>query len=186
MNKEQFLKILSEEIRKLPKEEREDILRDFQEHFQFGMEEGKTEEEIAQSLGSPKQIAKELVASYHVDKVTETTTISNILRATWAVIGLGFFNLTIVLGPFLALVGIVAGGWLTGLSFVISPVFALLNAVFDPGTFQIFEFFVSLALCGFGLLLIIGMFYVTKALTKLFIRYLKFNVNLVKGGMKNE
>lgn len=186
MNKEQFLHLLSRELEKLPQEEREDILRDFREHFHMGLEEGKTEEEIARALGSPKQIARELVATYHVEKVSEKTTIRNILRATWAVIGLGFFNLTIVLGPFLALVGIVIGGWFTGLSFVVSPVFHLMNAVFNPATFQLFQLFVSLALCGFGLLLVIGMFFVTKALVKLFIRYLQFNVNLVKGGMKDE
>ncbi len=186
MNKEQFLKSLDEGIKRLPEEEREDIIRDFHEHFQIGLEEGKTEEEIAQSLGSPKQIAKELVATYHVEKVSEKTTISNILRATWAVIGLGFFNLTIVLGPFLGLVGLVVAGWLTGFSFVVSPVFVLLNAVIEPATFHLLQMFLSIALCGFGLLLVIGMYYVTRAFIKLFIRYLHYNVNLVKGGMKDE
>lgn len=96
MNKDQFLQILSNGLKKLPAEEREDIIRDFQEHFQMGNQEGKTEEEIAKSLGSPKHIARELVATYQVEKVSEKVTFSNVLRATWAVIGLGFFNLTIV------------------------------------------------------------------------------------------
>lgn len=186
MNKEQFLKLLNKGIKNLPEEEREDILRDFEEHFQIGLAEGKTEEEISRSLGSPKQIAKEMAAAYHVEKVEGKTTISNILRATWAVIGLGFFNLTIVLGPFIALIGILASGWIAGVSFTVSPLFALLNALIYPDTFQLFELFLSIAFCGFGLLMVTGMFYVTRSLSKLFIKYLKYNVNLVKGGIENE
>ena len=41
MNKEQFLRELSNQLRKLPEEERQDILFDYEEHFQFGIEEGK-------------------------------------------------------------------------------------------------------------------------------------------------
>lgn len=92
MTKEQFLRQLESALKKLPKAEREDILQDYSEHFSIGMEEGKTEEEIASALGSPHQIAKELLATYHVEKVEATATTGNILRAIWAVIGLGFFN----------------------------------------------------------------------------------------------
>lgn len=60
------------------------------------------------------------------------------------------------------------------------------NLLIAPGTFSLFEMFLSIAFCGFGLLLVIGMFYLTKGLIKLFIRYLKFNINLVKGGLKDE
>ena len=63
------------------------------------------EEQIAGALGSPSQIAKEILATYHLEKVENTASAGNIMRAAWAVIGLGFFNLVIVLGPFIALVG---------------------------------------------------------------------------------
>lgn len=58
MSKEQFLKELSSHLRKLPDEERKDILFDYEEHFQFGIEEGKNESDIIKGLGSPKVIAK--------------------------------------------------------------------------------------------------------------------------------
>lgn len=41
MSKEGFLKELSSYLRKLPEAERQDILLDYEEHFQFGLEEGK-------------------------------------------------------------------------------------------------------------------------------------------------
>ena len=50
MSKEQFLNELSSHLRKLPDEERKDILFDYEEHFQFGIEEGKTESEIKGAL----------------------------------------------------------------------------------------------------------------------------------------
>ncbi len=44
------------------KKERADILKDYEEHFTFGLEEGKSEEEIVASLGSPAQIAKRVIS----------------------------------------------------------------------------------------------------------------------------
>ena len=103
MNKEQFLKQLNDSLTRLSLEEREDILQDYEEYFEIGMEEGKSEQEISKSLGNPRQISKELMASYHLGQVEQTTSAGNVMRAVWAVIGLGFFNLVIVLGPFVAL-----------------------------------------------------------------------------------
>ncbi|MFD1739583.1 hypothetical protein ACFSCX_24170 [Bacillus salitolerans] len=186
MNKEQFIKKLTTGLQKLPQEEREDIIRDFEEHFFIGGMEGKSEEAISYSLGLPKQIAKELLATYRLEKMEESTTAGNLIRATWAVIGLSFFNIAIVLGPFIALVGIWFAGWATGLSFIVSPLLVLINALLYPVTFDLFELFLSLAFTGVGLFIVIGMLFVTRGLIKGFQRYLKYNVKLVKGGMNYE
>lgn len=90
MSKGKFLQQLNESLKPLSSKERADILQDYEEHFSIGLEEGKTEEEIVTSLGSPNQIAKELLADYHVEQATAKATTQNILRATWAVIGLAF------------------------------------------------------------------------------------------------
>jgi len=62
----------------------------------------------------------------------------------------------------------------------------LVNTVVYPSTFEVFDLFFSMALCGIGLFIGIGMYYVTKLSVTGFVRYLKFNVNLVKGGLKHE
>ncbi|MGP4039996.1 HAAS signaling domain-containing protein [Gracilibacillus sp. D59] len=185
MNKKDFLSNLDKRLQKLTKEERQDILQDFSEHFEVGKAEGKTEEEIAHSLGSPSQIEKELLASYYVEKVESTSSAGNVLKAVWAVIGLSFFNLIIVLGPFIALVSLIVAGWISGGAFLLSPILFLVNLVAFPGTFEFFDMFFSLTLCGVGLLVLIGMLYVTRFSTKGLIKYLNYNVNLVKGGMKS-
>ncbi|MFD6438417.1 hypothetical protein ACFWDG_01060 [Peribacillus sp. NPDC060186] len=184
MNKEQFLKQLNASLIRLSQEERQDILQDYEEYFAIGMEKGKTEQEISASLGNPKQISKELTASYRLDQVEQTTSAGNVMRAVWAVIGLGFFNLVIVLGPFIALVGVVIAGWASAIGFILAPFGVLINLIL--GSFQLFDLFFALGLCGIGIFIAMGMFVATSALTKGFIRYLKFNVSLVKGGLKHD
>lgn len=184
MNKEQFLKQLEVSLKRISKEERQDILQDYEEYFAIGIDKGKSELEISESLGHPKQIAKELLASYHLDMVEKTTSAGNILRAVWAVIGLGFFNVLIVLTPFCALVGVVISGWLAAVAFILAPLGILINVF--VGGFRMFDLFFSLGLCGIGIFIAMGMFVATKALTKGFIRYLKFNITFVKGGLKHE
>ena len=127
-----------------------------------------------------------MLAEYHLEKVTSTASTGNVFRALWAVAGLSFFNLVIVLGPFIALLSLLFVGWTVGISFIASPVLVLGNAIFHPSTFEILEFFVTITLAGIGLLILAGMFKATQWLTKMFIRYLHYNVRLVKGGMKHE
>ncbi|MFB7639876.1 DUF1700 domain-containing protein [Peribacillus butanolivorans] len=183
MNKEEFLKQLDASLKRLSLEERQDILQDYEEYFEIGLEKGKTEQEISEALGNPKQISKELSATYHLGQVEETTSAGNVMRAVWAVIGLGFFNIVIVLGPFIALLGVVIAGWASAIGFILAPFGVLLNLIL--GSFQLFDLFFALGLCGIGIFIAMGMFVATSALIKGFIRYLKFNVSLVKGGLKH-
>ncbi|HLR75218.1 MAG TPA: DUF1700 domain-containing protein [Virgibacillus sp.] len=185
MNRKEFLMTLEKSLNNISKEERQDILHDFEEHFALGIEDGKSEEEIVKALGSPHRISKELLASYHIEKVETTASAGNMFRAVWAVIGLGFFNLVIVLGPFLALAGVILGGWIISIVFVASPIIVILNALIHPSTVEAFEIFVSLILCGIGLFVGIGMNYATKWLSRGFVRYLAYNASIVKGGLVN-
>lgn len=184
MTKEQFFHELANALRKLPQNEREEIMQDFAEHFAIGDEEGKSEEEIISALGSPQHIGKEMVATYHLDQVESQVTTGNILRAVWAVIGLSFFNLVIVLGPFIGLLGVLIGGWVAGIAFIASPLLVFVNVLIYPGTFEWFDLFFSIGLCGLGLFIAIGLYFATKGIVYGFVRYLKFNINLVKGGLK--
>jgi|SRR5690625_1005052 len=185
MTKEQFMSILNKHSTRLPEKEREEVMRDFEEHFAIGYEEGKTDEEIIEGLGSPQQIAKELVATHHLGQMESKSSAGNIIRAVWAVIGLSFFNLVIVLGPFIGVVGIVFAGWVTSVAFVASPLLYTISFLFQSGNYFSFDLFFSITICGIGILIGIVMFYVTKWMINLTTRYLKFNINLAKGGLKS-
>lgn len=165
----------------MPKQDLDDILRDYEEYFQNAQNDGKMEQEVVQSLGSPKQLAKELLATYYIDEVQKSNSIGNIFRAIWASIGLGFLNLIFILGPFIAVVVTVASLWFVAVVFVLTPFLVLLKAAISIQLFIWFEFFLALSLAGIGILLLIGLYYLSSMLKKWTIRYLKVNVAIVKG-----
>lgn len=123
------------------------------------------------------------MASYHLEQAGTKATPGNVFRAMWAIIGLGFFNLVIVLGPFIGLVSMIFAGWVVAVSFIASPFLWLIQTILYAPSFTMFELFASIALCGLGIFIALGMFYVTRILSKWFVRYLKFNARLVKGGL---
>lgn len=58
MTKNDFLSRMERALAPLPPGDRIDILSDYVEHFRAGMESGKTEEDIALSLGIPEELAR--------------------------------------------------------------------------------------------------------------------------------
>jgi uncharacterized membrane protein len=59
MRKKEFLKELEEYLVGIPREEKDDILQDYKEHFKIGKKNNRSESEIIKSLGDPKEIARE-------------------------------------------------------------------------------------------------------------------------------
>ena len=77
MRKDDFLEILKDYLKNsFSQDEIMDILRDYEEYFIDGEIEGKTEMEIISSLGSPKEIAKALLAESN-DKTINKNKIKN-------------------------------------------------------------------------------------------------------------
>ncbi|MGG2064957.1 HAAS signaling domain-containing protein [Bacillus sp. S14(2024)] len=180
MTKEQFLHELSEHLRRLPEEERNDILYDYEEHFQFGIEEGKTETEIIKALGSPKTIAKETLASHRLEQVKHNPTFSNVTRAIVAIIGLSFLNLVIMLAPLLTIGSLIFALWMVSTVFVLSPLLLLTKIIFAQ-IFILSDVFASIILFGIGLLLGIGAYYCTIWFKTLFVKYANWNLKVIKG-----
>ena len=184
MTKQQFLTALEKALHKLPKEEKEEMLQDFEEHFAIGASEGKSEQEIIAALGSPQQIAKEATTSNSYDQTSTNMTTGNMMRTIWAGIGIGFFNLVIVLGPFIAILGLILSGWILGISLVSAPLLFIVNVILYPSSFELFELFSMIGLCGIGIFIIIGMYPVTKWIAYACTKYVQFNINFVKGGLQ--
>lgn len=63
MNKQQFMSRLQFELLPLPEHERSEILEEYDAHFEFGKQQGRTEEEIARELGVPEELAVELLGN---------------------------------------------------------------------------------------------------------------------------
>lgn len=198
MNKKEYLDQLSKLLRTLPKEDREDIISDYQEHFAIGLEKGRTEEEISRALGNPKNVAKQIKADNLVKKAQDKPSIGSIIGAILATMGLGLFNLIFVAIPVLVvaviiLILFVAGIIIifTGIYWVLVPFLHLIipqltipTFINSPGNGILNILVVVLSGIGLtagGIILVVLMAYITKWFYELMIKYLKMNLRIIKG-----
>ncbi len=61
MNKRQFLFILQNHLTSITNEERQELINDYESHFTYGLQNGKTEEQIAHDLGDPFELVREIL-----------------------------------------------------------------------------------------------------------------------------
>lgn len=185
MNKNEFLAELRRNLQRLPKEEQEAAIADYEEHFEHGVFKGRSEEDIAKSLGSPKKIARELLTEYHLEHAEQNRSYSSMTRAVFASLGLGFINLVFVLAPFLTIVAIVISFYAVSFAFVISPL-AVFITLFSDDSWQsvLLLFFVTIGLLGVGLVLGTVTTYFSKKFFYWFTRYLKSNQRIIRGENK--
>ena len=77
MNEKLYLTNLAKHLTKLNEKERADIIRDFEEYFESGRQEGKTVDEIIDGLGTPETLAEELLAAYSEEDFVEQVMVSS-------------------------------------------------------------------------------------------------------------
>ncbi|MBN1299065.1 MAG: DUF1700 domain-containing protein [Actinobacteria bacterium] len=189
MNKKQFLEKMSSYLRGIPAEDEKDIISDFKEHFEIGIQEGRTEEELAESLGDPKSLANQLRASLMVEQAEKNTSAANIVRAVFASLGLGFFNLIFVLGPFLVIAGVMVALFAAALGVTSAGITGFFGSFFGPLFPQYFSIlvnpavsiFISIGVICLGVLFFIGDIFLAKWLYRLFVMYIKFNARIITG-----
>ncbi|MGE5508335.1 MAG: HAAS signaling domain-containing protein [Chitinophagales bacterium] len=190
MIKAEFLTELDRALSGLKYEERRDILADYEEHFRMGLADGKTEAEISAALGQPKAIARAYRADYLVEQAAADKSAGNILRAIFAVISLSFFNLVVVLGPFLGLVGVLLGLWAAGIGVTVAGVAAFGASLFAgpfglvlPGGLAglLGVALVGTGLASLGVLACLGLWKLTTLFYRLMVSYLKFNLKVIRG-----
>lgn len=92
MNKNEFLKQLSGNLRKMTREEQDEIIADFNEYFACAAAEGATEESICARLGDPKKIAKEYYTQKMIEEANRKRSFKSVGRAVVASAGLGIAN----------------------------------------------------------------------------------------------
>ncbi|MCY7795515.1 DUF1700 domain-containing protein [Bacillus spizizenii] len=181
MNQEQFLQELSKALKPLSEEERNEILFDFEEHITEGVKEGRPEANIIRELGSPKQIAKELVPD-----VTETAPAvqrpkKNLFQMACSAAAISILNLIFVLGPALGIFGVYVGFCGAALALSVSPIMFVSMVMFQMNTHMMLEFFLSLMFGSLGLLSCIGLWHLGKLLYNVSLRYIRYNLKLVTG-----
>jgi len=109
MTRSQFLDQLRRGLVGLRPQDVADIIADYNVHFDEGLAKGRSEEEIAQKLGDPVRLARELRAEAQVRAWEEKPSPSNFFAVLFAFIGLAAIDFVVLL-PVL--------GWLALFAFI--------------------------------------------------------------------
>jgi uncharacterized membrane protein len=189
-NEQEYIRLLRNRLEgTLPAVELDELLADYSEHFRMGKANGRSEEELWRSLGSPDDAAREIKAVHLVNKAENVRSCRNIFHAVIATLGLGLFNLVFVLAPFMLLLVMLFVVFIIGVLFaIIGPVvfiYSLLQiagvAAFAIWLSPFAGVFISIGITSLGLLLIIGDYYLDRFFYHTGIQYLKWNIGVIKG-----
>jgi len=171
MNKEQYLSKLK---KMLPPDESSEIINDFEEHFATGLADGKTEQEIIESLGNPVDIAKEY--GYDESKDNQLSMGSRII----GLIGLVFFDILIGASVVITLASIWLALWSVVIALVVTGVAAILGIFFIALPWYIL-LFGGIAVLALAVLMGIGMIYISIYSFKGLVWFAKLHIKMVTG-----
>ncbi|QAA34821.1 DUF1700 domain-containing protein [Clostridium manihotivorum] len=201
MNKHQFLNIISNGLLDFPEKERKDIIYDYEEHFDVGLAQGKSEEDIILELGDPHTIVNQYRKENNL--IYDNTPIINnsinngsdngnskvfaiILIILLLLFSPGIFG--IVIGILGAMIGLIGGTFAIGvaglaitLGTTVGSVFGLISIPSGwsavPGTASLLIGIGTLAL---GILSTIGSFYLIRAFILLIIKFVKWIISVFR------
>jgi uncharacterized membrane protein len=112
MTRQGFLDRLRAGLRGLSPRAVDEIVADYDGHFAEGVAAGRTEDQVAEALGDPQRLARELRAEAGIKRWEEKRSPGNAVGAVFALLGLGAIDFLILLpivGPVLLVILIVFG-----------------------------------------------------------------------------
>jgi uncharacterized membrane protein len=196
MNRKQYLDSLEKNLKSLKREETDDILQDFTEYFEIGVERGRTEQELMNSLGSPKILARQIRFESYVKQAEETASAAHIGKAVFTSIGLSFFNLIFIMPLFLIVLGVVSALFIFAAAISAAGVTGAIGSLFMPLISQYVSFntvihpavmaFAFLGIGAFGVIFFIGDIFFSRFLFGLTARYLRFNLEIIRGRRRQD
>lgn len=159
MTRQEYLDAIRGSLVGMPSSELQDILRDFEEHFDVGLSQGKSEHEVSAELGDPVSVAQtymdpELKTVGHTSEENEEIPSA---AATAAAIKAGQDDLV---GPrvFVVLLNLLIAWWVAICLYAINLAFWLLTAsLFVGGVLTLITLFTGVELFSVVLLTGIGL-----------------------------
>ncbi|TCT14063.1 putative membrane protein [Natranaerovirga pectinivora] len=182
MTQKEYLSLLEESLGNINNDDKEEILFDYREHFRLGLLEGKSEEEIIKALGSPKQLAKQFKVETLIKEAETKKSLSSIIGAIMAALGLGFFNLLIGIWPFMIMLILIISLFAAAISITGMGLVSFFTSLFNFNDFfQSTGFvFYSIFTTSLGLLSLIGVYSLSKWFYDLALGYLRWNIKVIK------
>ncbi len=131
MTRQAFMARLREGLRGLPPQAQSEIAADYETHFADGAAAGRSEQDVAASLGDPARLAQELRAEAGLKRWEQQRSPASAASAVFGLLGLGALDILIMLP---ILMGV--GGALLGLAAAVIAMFVSGIVVFVAGPFS--------------------------------------------------
>jgi uncharacterized membrane protein len=188
MTKQEYLKELAIQLQRLPAQEIEEILSDYREHFDMGLRAGKTEMEIAQSLGPPRTVAQGYLVSRLFNEVHNSPSVMTrskiLLKIMALILILAPFNFLVIAGPFLILFALTVVGWaipiaISGVSIAVLGAAITRSDFLASGLEGLSLLFMLLGTLGVAAMAAMIMILLSKGLTHLVASYLRWNMDFI-------
>ena len=184
MNKEQYLEILKKRMKNVDKDEKKDILNEYESHFISGYKDNKDDTEIIKKLGDPVKISKEINAMTAINKVEKEKNIKNIFIAAFSIMSLSIFNFISITFSFFVLLlllplilAYVIAVPIMIVSLIILLVIGVINGFDTISMHDIFEVIKGVIL---GIILGFMGYFVAKYFFNFLVLYLKWNMAILK------
>ena len=148
MTKTEYLNRLSNELGHMPYGDVKDIMQSIEEHFDAGVSEGRSEAEIAESLGDPKELANEFKDGAKFNQIMKKrkkvdngrdgtgrifVVVFNIFVgvAMWLVLLAAIIAALCILGVDLGIIGVIVASIIMGkiTEFIVPFIFLLLTLI---------------------------------------------------------
>jgi uncharacterized membrane protein len=127
MNRATFMNELRAGLAGLHSQDMDEILADYETHFADGATAGRSEDEVAQALGDPQRLARELRAEVGFRRWESNRSATNLLGVVFALIGLATLDLIFLL-PLLLVVGVLIFAFgIAFLAFIVAGTFLVFN-----------------------------------------------------------
>ncbi len=109
MNRQTFLNHVRNGLAGLPPKTVDDLAADYEAHFADGAAAGRSETEVADALGDPDRIARELRAEAGLKRWEAERNPSAAMSAVFAVLGLGAIDILVLLPILMGIAGTLFG-----------------------------------------------------------------------------
>lgn len=119
MTRAEFMGRLRRGLVGMPAAAADDIAADYEIHFEDGTAAGRSESEVAEALGDPDRLARELRAEAGAQRWHQEKNPSAAAGAVFAVLGLGAIDVLILLPIFMTVVGVLFGFFMAAIGLFI-------------------------------------------------------------------
>ena len=109
MTRDEFLRRLRRGLDGMPTDTLEDVVGDYAAHFEAAREDGRSEAEVADALGDPGRLARELRLEAGIKRWEEARSPSTAWTAVIGLLGLGAIDILVLLPLLLPAIGVVIG-----------------------------------------------------------------------------